>query len=75
MEEANVQYVDSPVTVRHKSLRHFSATPGELRKELISDMRRYPWPILRLDGAVQDWWILPRNKLRLHGLVDFPSRR
>ena len=65
IEEGNVLYVDSPVTVGLvlEAMR-MTCAPAELDN---SDMRRYTRSVLRLDGAVQSWRIMSGNRLRLHG--------
>lgn len=67
LEEGNVQVVDAPVTVSS-----FSALPSSF---LIShlDMWRHSRPILRYDGAFQSRWLLPTDKLSLHGYIHFSS--
>lgn len=63
MEEGNVQYVDSPVTV--------SCPDGRAAFLLtLPDLWRYTWSVFRSYGAVQDWRILPRDKLHLYGYVS-----
>lgn len=56
IEESNVQAVESPVTVTKRNLLN-----------VLSDLWRYSWTILRLDGVVPSWWRLSRHQLPLHG--------
>lgn len=60
MEEGNVQYVDSPVTVSWLS-------PIDRRGADGSDMRGYTWTVFRSDGVVQCGGDVSRDELYLHG--------
>lgn len=80
MEEGNVLYVDSPVTVSsccppcytmwltvYESLHEVG-----VEADGVTDMRRYTWAVSRSDGAIQDRGRLSEHAVHLHGYVTPP---
>lgn len=68
IEEANVQVVDSPVTVRVFCPR-ISFSPLIITYMSSIDMRGYTWAVLGYDGAFQSRRTMSRDKLFVHGCV------
>ena len=65
IEEANVQVVDSPVTVCCRSFQIYAAYI------FAQDMWRHTWSVLGHDGTLQSRRILPRYELSLYGYAAF----